>query len=51
MYDITDKQSFLNLESWIKEVQQYCAGGLDRIRMVVIGNKLDLKDQRQVRMA
>ena len=48
VYDISRRESFDNLEMWIKEVHQYCDGGLERIRMVLIGNKLDLKNQRQV---
>ena len=48
VYDITRRESFEHLELWIKEVQQYCTGGLERIRMVLIGNKIDLKNKRQV---
>jgi hypothetical protein len=49
VYDITRKETFDNLESWIKEVEQYCTGGLERIRMILIGNKVDLQIQRAVR--
>ena len=48
VYDITRKETFENLVNWIKEVEQYCTGGLERIRMILIGNKLDLQDQRKV---
>ena len=50
VYDITRRDSFENLEMWIKEVKQYCTGGLERIRMILIGNKLDLEENRQVIM-
>lgn len=48
VYDITRKETFENLVNWIKEVEQYCTGGLERIRMILIGNKLDLQQQRKV---
>ena len=48
VFDIARRESFEHLEMWIKEVEQYCTGGLERIRMILIGNKLDLKNDRQV---
>ncbi len=48
MYDITKRESFESLEHWIREVKQYCAGGLERMQMVLIGNKLDLEEKRMV---
>lgn len=44
VHDITNKQSFLNLPSWIKDYKRQ----MKYIRFCVIGNKLDLKDQRTV---
>ncbi len=49
VYDITRKQTFENLVHWIKEVEQYCTGGLERVRLILIGNKLDLEAKREVR--
>lgn len=48
VYDITRRDTFEHLEDWIKEVQQYCVGGLERLRMILIGNKLDLEKEREV---
>ncbi|KAL0477274.1 Ras-related protein Rab [Acrasis kona] len=46
VYDVTNKESFLNLNNWIKEVDSY-ATYEDHIKLLV-GNKIDLADQRQV---
>ena len=48
MFDITRRESFEHVDLWIKEVRQYCTDGLDRIRMVLIGNKLDRVEEREV---
>ena len=44
-YDITNKKSFQNLEKWINDVR--LERGDDAI-IVLVGNKLDLKNKRQV---
>ena len=46
VYDITRHNSFENIESWIKEVKQYC--GLETVKMALIGNKLDRSRDRKV---
>lgn len=48
VFDITRRETFENLDLWIKEVKQYCAGGMDRITMILVGNKLDRKEERKV---
>ena len=47
VYDITRPNSFMNIESWIKEVKQYCR--LENVKMALIGNKLDLSKERKVK--
>ena len=45
VYDITDKNSFESIQSWIKEIEQYAD---EQISMILIGNKSDLDERRQV---
>ena len=45
VYDITDSTSFDNLQNWIKELQNKGPPGLE---MLVVGNKSDLEEKRQV---
>lgn len=45
VYDVTNRQSFLNTSRWIQEVRT--ERGLDVI-IVLVGNKTDLVDKRQV---
>ncbi|MHA1791594.1 MAG: Rab family GTPase [Promethearchaeota archaeon] len=44
MYDISNKQSFENLEKWLEEKKQFAGD----CTTVLIGNKSDLEDRRQV---
>ena len=44
MYDITEVKSFNNLPQWIKAVNQLAKG----TPLILIGNKIDLKDERTV---
>ena len=50
VYDITRRETFEHLENWIREVEQYCTGGLERVKMILIGNKVDLQEERKVRI-
>lgn len=45
VYDITDKESFENVQQWLREIERYAS---DSVISLLIGNKLDLKEQRQV---
>ena len=45
VYDITDRQSFQDVENWLGEVRQHASPNIVKI---LVGNKSDLKDQRQV---
>jgi len=45
VYDITNMGSFVRAKQWVKELQR---AGNTNIVIALAGNKLDLKDQRQV---
>ena len=45
VYDITSKISFENLDKWILEIKEKSSKDL---KLMIIGNKSDLKDGRQV---
>ena len=48
VYDITNSQSFQNIERWIKEVRD----ATDKeIKIILIGNKSDLEENRKVSAA
>jgi len=44
MYDISEPKTFDNLSEWMKSVKQLANG----IPLILIGNKIDLKDERKV---
>merc|ERR1719453_588760 len=46
-YDMTNKESFNNVSHWMSEVEKHKGAGRDPSR-IVVGNKCDLVDQRQV---
>ena len=48
VFDITRKESFEHLDLWLNEVKQYCAGGLERLTVTLVGNKLDKQEEREV---
>ena len=45
VYDITDIDSFLNLDSWIKEIEKNASKNVYKI---LIGNKNDMEKERKV---
>ena len=45
IYDITNRQTFNNLQNWINTIQNYCN---KYITLYMIGNKCDLEEQREV---
>ncbi|KAI8120903.1 Ras-related protein Rab-43 [Lucilia cuprina] len=45
IYDITSRESFSNLQKWIEEVRRYTASS---VMLIVVGNKCDLEDEREV---
>lgn len=44
-YDITDKQSFKDIENWLAEVEKFAN---ENVIKLLVGNKSDLESQRQV---
>jgi len=45
VYDITDRQSFQNVQRWLEDVERYAP---DNVLKMLVGNKSDLVDQRDV---
>lgn len=45
MYDITKRDSFENINKWLYEVKNHSH---DKVEIVLVGNKTDLKDKREV---
>ena len=45
VYDITNRDSFEHVKFWINEVREKC----EDIPIVIVGNKIDLEDQRAVK--
>ena len=48
VYDISNKESFENLERWLVELRDHAD---EKIEVVLVGNKSDLESQRQVSTA
>ena len=42
-YDITDRESFSAIQTWMAEVEKNCS---DNISRILVGNKCDLESQR-----
>ena len=45
VYDVTDKESFLKIQHWLKEIDNY---GTDKVSKLIVGNKSDLTERRVV---
>lgn len=45
VYDITDRESFDNIRSWVHEIDRYANDGVVKL---LVGNKSDLHSDRQV---
>ncbi len=45
VYDITNEKSFQNLSKWLEEIRQHAD---NNVNIIVLGNKCDLTDHRQV---
>ena len=48
VFDLFDKQSFLNLDNWLKEVDTHAHSN---IQMIVIANKYDLVEEKNAKMS
>ena len=45
VYDVTKRDSFENINKWLYEVKSHSH---EKVEIVVIGNKCDMKDKREV---
>ena len=45
VFDITKKHTFENMKEWYNDIMNKCS---DDVSIVIIGNKNDLKDKREV---
>ena len=45
VFDVTEKETFKNVETWLKEIQQYASEG---VSILLVGNKCDLAHRRVV---
>lgn len=45
VYDVTDRETFDNVRTWISEIEKYSQAGVCKI---LVGNKCDIEDKRQV---
>lgn len=45
VYDVTNKESFANLDDWLNQVRKYCK---ENAKLYLIGNKVDLISLRQI---
>jgi GTPase SAR1 family protein len=40
LYDVTNRDTFDNVDDWIEKIKKFC-GGLNQISVVLVGNKCD----------
>ena len=45
VYDVTDRETFDNVRTWINEIEKYSQAGVCKI---LVGNKCDMEDRRQI---
>ncbi|CEL92628.1 unnamed protein product [Vitrella brassicaformis CCMP3155] len=45
VYDVTDKESFLNVKNWIAEIDKYAT---ENVNKLLVGNKCDLASKKVV---
>lgn len=49
VYDVTSRQSFDNLDRWLREFYKNC--DRDNSPVIIVGNKADLGDRRRISLA
>ena len=45
VYDVTDRESFKNVENWMKEIRQYAP---PEVSIVLVANKIDMESSRVI---
>lgn len=45
VYDVTDEQSFLNIRTWMKNIEEHASA---TVQKVLVGNKCDMKGEKVV---
>jgi Ras-related protein Rab-1A len=45
VFDLTDKQSFENINSWFTEIEKYAS---NNIKKILVGNKCDISKDREI---
>ena len=48
VYDISDRESFNNLEMWLQEIKKPGLVEFESVGFIILGNKSDLDNKRQV---
>jgi len=48
VYDITDRESFENVKTWLNEIDRYAC---ENVNKLLVGNKSDLDSKRMVEFA
>ncbi len=46
VYDVTRRETYDNITDWYEEIKKVCS----KISLILVGNKIDLEDQREVNM-
>ncbi len=48
VYDITRERTLDHIKEWIESFKKYSGKPVEQLQMMIVGNKVDLKDNRQV---
>jgi small GTP-binding protein len=48
IYDITNRESFINVNNWIEQINSLVG---EDVKCIIFGNKIDLEDKREVEMS
>ena len=46
VYDITNERSFENIKNWVRNIEEHASSDVEKM---ILGNKCDMNDRRQVR--